>query len=601
MEKDRLSSPPLSLSSLSRLWKALGSLLLLGGVLNILSFYLETPDTFFSSSNSIFSSYTSMTQSEDQAKNQLRQTIEGRPKNNAGTEEFEIGLVDERDAVDLIEEQHRRKLTYDLATLFVGIEQHVNVTLLEEAMGDPNEMKLFQTSDYLKQRDLRKKRPDFDIDPYLAQCEDPKLDSVSSLEKLLRQQVIQNTCSAPVSLKEFICSANCDSDEPELYHKMRLYNMEKYRIAEIWKLCKREYISALIWIENNIPKFIPCGERVIGRSLWGPAQKLISLLSCSIKLPNLLFAFDNSDYAIPKGSKSWINPVPGVVRYAGLPSHPAFLFPVAEYVLATTHCNFKTGNQDSYLKLCKAVDAVASVEACALDFNDRADSIYWRGSFTGNSLEEKFVNFNPRFRLVRDFGMREKPGVRGSPVDIKYDIAFSKGPAPPKSLGQAALSIYRESLTNHVKPHTYCQKKYLLHAEGNSFAGSIGFKLTTESTVLFVDSPFGFHEFYYIHLKRWKHFIPIHADLGNLDDVKAFLETPEGLKVAMMISNNVQQLFNNRTGRLRPESTYCYLTRLFYTLNQTQGDEPTYQNMENAGIPVSKFETMSYYKTMVGS
>eukprot|EP00924_Labyrinthula_sp_SR-Ha-C_P012954 snap_masked-scaffold_12-processed-gene-4.27-mRNA-1 protein AED:1.00 eAED:1.00 QI:0/-1/0/0/-1/1/1/0/372 len=353
--------------------------------------------------------------------------------------------------------------------------------------------------------------------------------------------------------------------------------MRNYTFAELNSLCKTQSISALIWIYENVPKFVSCGSRVVGRTLWNPKTNLVSLLSCSIKLPNLLYAFDNADYAIPPGKKSWLQPLPGVVRYAGLPSHPSFLFPVAEYIRSTTHCH---GIYSSNFQLCKLSDTSNRGTFCERNFSAKDDEVFWRGTLTGNNLNTAYLDFNPRYQLVKKFYGQKY-----------FNIGFSSSKSPLRELE----SWFQSRKKPRVKEVRYCSSKFILHVEGNSFAGSLGYKLSTGSVVLFVDSPFGFHEFYYKRLEPWKHFVPVDADLGNLKEIVQFLiETKEGKEISKEISKNALELFQ-KDGQLSAERNYCYIARLFYTLAQEQDFEPTPDRLKSAGIAVNSFQEFDLF------
>jgi hypothetical protein len=49
------------------------------------------------------------------------------------------------------------------------------------------------------------------------------------------------------------------------------------------------------------------------------------------------------------------------------------------------------------------------------------------------------------------------------------------------------------------------------------------FALLSGSCVLKVESPHRYRQWYYGDLRPWKHFIPVSEDLGDLDDIVAWM------------------------------------------------------------------------------
>ena len=62
--------------------------------------------------------------------------------------------------------------------------------------------------------------------------------------------------------------------------------------------------------------------------------------------------------------------------------------------------------------------------------------------------------------------------------------------------------------------------KYLLHADGHTASWGLAKKLRTGSLIVFQESPRGFREFYYAHLKPYEHYVPLLHDNSNLADVR---------------------------------------------------------------------------------
>lgn len=126
------------------------------------------------------------------------------------------------------------------------------------------------------------------------------------------------------------------------------------------------------------PYFKPCGSRVAGSAAWERTQRIISLLLCTVKIPDILFGFANHDWACPQQSNEvpgWNRPLPGVVRYVGTDSQPSLLFPTGPYVKNTVHCAINS--QSPKVSKCTCLGSNADMYChrngyvCAQEMSDR--------------------------------------------------------------------------------------------------------------------------------------------------------------------------------------------------------------------------------------
>jgi hypothetical protein len=123
--------------------------------------------------------------------------------------------------------------------------------------------------------------------------------------------------------------------------------------------------------------------------------------------------------------------------------------------------------------------------------------------------------------------------------------------------------------------------------------------MSTKSLLLWVESLNRYREFYYEHVRPWKHYVPVSLDLADLDNQVECIATDavaDGL--AKDTAADARELLRTR---LRPAATYCYQLRLLLALEQAMEEPPTRQNMLNAGIPVDKFESIRFLAEMRGT
>jgi len=418
--------------------------------------------------------------------------------------------------------------------------------------------------------------------------DDSKCDSGhSSLENIIDKYIFKFQCTRPMDPEHGFCQLGCDNEEPELEKSFRPYSGGKYTFDHLWKHCQRGTVSVLIWINDNIPRYHICGDRdhVQSRSLFKSTSVLLSAVLCSIKLPGpLLFAIDQQDWAVPHEeghAPGWIQPLPAVLRYVGVDSHPTILLPTNAFAEATTHCMITSSSSKSdFLKVCRSIDE--SPEALHKPWNTRSsDTIFWRGSSTGVPLSLETEDFLPRPAIIKKLW-----DVEG------YDVGFVGGQPP-------AHKAYHQFFETHSKPpisqKEYTNYKFILHADGHTASWGLAQKLSTNTLVILIPSIFGYREFYYKHLKEWEHYLPMESDLSNAKEIRDWLRNEEGEKIAGEIARRARHLI---VTRLRPEATYCYLSRLLISLQGLQKEPANSRALQKHGIPTEKFQVIPQFEIL---
>ena len=174
---------------------------------------------------------------------------------------------------------------------------------------------------------------------------------------------------------------------------------------------------------------------------------------------------------------------------------------------------FATGGYEDQRRL------VAQAPAWA----DRRAVVFWRGSTTGKLRrpppapgEVDDFTWLPRLEMVRR--------ARQSPHAALYDVGVSEivqivgGEEMQARLADADLFRPRAPRA------AFLACRAVLVIDGNSNAWSALFcGLLSGSCVLRVESGPGFRQWYYGRLKPWLHYVPVSADLSDLDDVVAWV------------------------------------------------------------------------------
>jgi hypothetical protein len=156
--------------------------------------------------------------------------------------------------------------------------------------------------------------------------------------------------------------------------------------------------------------------------------------------------------------------------------------------------------------------------ACINDWNGRSDRIFWRGQTTGVGTISKpqmsaaDPDLLPRVRLC--LALKDEPGVDAklSAVSQSSDHALDFD-----RLASAGI------LGEYIAPIAWHGFKFAIDIDGNSNAWSNLFtRLIMGCCVLKIASPLGYRQWYYGELKPWTHYVPVKADLSDLQEMIAW-------------------------------------------------------------------------------
>ncbi len=423
---------------------------------------------------------------------------------------------------------------------------------------------------------LLPRSPVHDISDALAKCSNKDNNDES---KRFHRVLIEKTTAAsasPLSEDEFVCLAQCKIYEPELEFSLRPMMLGKYSFNTLWKQCHEEYIPFLVWIYNGNIKWYKCAKgKLTASTQWLAVRRLLFALSRLVKLPNILFGFDNSDWSVPHHADphtlGWLYTLPAVIRFVGSTSNPSFLWPTAPFLKSTAYCNIDD-NVDKiqiWLSLCREFSTSTNVP-----WKNKKNLLFWRGSPTGMPLYEGYMQF-----LARPAFMEKFQKMQG------YDIAFLEHAVPPYATPHL-MNDYRWA--PGVSRRLFSEYKMLITFDGHTSSWGLIEKLAVQSLLVIHESITGYREFYYKLLEPWVHYVPLSKDMSELDEIRKFImTTKEGDLVAQKIIKNASALIDNR---FRAQDMHCYLYRLLASLASRQDSDPTPENLKNDGIPMDSDE-----------
>lgn len=149
------------------------------------------------------------------------------------------------------------------------------------------------------------------------------------------------------------------------------------------------------------------------------------------------------------------------------------------------------------------------------EWNIRSAKVFWRGSITGNSDKHLATNWRAIPRIAMCIRLRENE---------LFDVALTGEPHQIHDASQAREVLESGLIQSRVGYADFARHRALIDIDGNSSAWSgLMTKLLIRSTVIKVDSLFGYRQWYYDRLIPWKNFIPATDDFENLPAIAEWI------------------------------------------------------------------------------
>ena len=172
-----------------------------------------------------------------------------------------------------------------------------------------------------------------------------------------------------------------------------------------------------------------------------------------------------------------------------------------------------------------------------LDWSARSDEIIWRGSVTGMGLS----SLDPSLQHHPGVVQRLRMATRCLPLDV--DFRFVPGGGGDKLdvvLKKAGL------IAERIPTETWLKHKFAIDIDGFSNAwDNLFHRLLMGCCVLKVGSNFGFKQWYYDQLEPFHHYVPVRADMSDLEEKIDWVRSHDN--EAREIAANGQALANSLT------------------------------------------------------
>lgn len=161
-----------------------------------------------------------------------------------------------------------------------------------------------------------------------------------------------------------------------------------------------------------------------------------------------------------------------------------------------------------------ATDAFAANDAPAWD--DRSDDIVWRGGINGMGA----FSVDPAAANNVGVMQRLRMALKCKDTDVDFKFIYNEIQPQCKVLRSAGLT------GNRVPTNDWGSKKYAIDIDGytNAWCNFMQ-RLKLGCCVLKVDSQFGYYQWYYEKLVPGEHFVPIRADLSDLQEKLDWVRT----------------------------------------------------------------------------
>lgn len=162
----------------------------------------------------------------------------------------------------------------------------------------------------------------------------------------------------------------------------------------------------------------------------------------------------------------------------------------------------------------------AYVAQCAKPWRERKDIIFWRGGSGARRLRTldpaEPLNWDWQQRLMLCAASRKSSHADMLDVGVTHLYPFGE--------------VYLREAIEHagflrpeVQKTQFLDYKYIMDVDGWTNAWSLLDKMIGGAAILKVSSAFGYRQWYYDRLVPWKNFIPLAADLSDLDDVISWI------------------------------------------------------------------------------
>ena len=157
-----------------------------------------------------------------------------------------------------------------------------------------------------------------------------------------------------------------------------------------------------------------------------------------------------------------------------------------------------------------------------IPFAEKADSVFWRGFFSGHYLEDGL--YKTIGTLVERIKHNETDAFEAVQQTSRFrlcTLSRKKDWLDASYCELEKVDLHDHPLVENLQSHPVGKKahfkhKYLIAATGNDYASSLPWMLNTNCLVL-AETPVH-HTYLNAHFKPWEHFVPVDRGFGNLEE-----------------------------------------------------------------------------------
>lgn len=162
----------------------------------------------------------------------------------------------------------------------------------------------------------------------------------------------------------------------------------------------------------------------------------------------------------------------------------------------------------------------AELRGAGKPWREREDKLFWRGSASGRPLPPLLDPVRGPWSWHQRLELCHR--ARQSRFAARIDVALTDHLAILDE--EAGKRIEAAGFMGASLPkRTFLDYRYLVDVDGFSNSWGLLEKLLMGATVLKIGSAFGYRQWYYDRLEPWLHYVPVAADLSDLDEVLARL------------------------------------------------------------------------------
>ncbi len=287
------------------------------------------------------------------------------------------------------------------------------------------------------------------------------------------------------------------------------------------------------------------------KNVW-PCASRIYILNNQVFIQNI------ADYPLSRSNSKAIFCLHEFTKYVTFPDIDVILTAFEQFGLPNVNlsapvfavCKLK-GNKQAvlYPELTMIGRRQAQIESILKyrisdQWNKKSDLAFWRGSTTGGGYD---THTNLRQKIVA-LSMKKPDYI---------EAAFS----PYKQNKYKYIKNYR--LEGNIEVSDQLKYKYLIAADGNTFASSLGWQLLSNSVVFKNNSKW--IEWYYDAIKPYEHYIPYKRDASDL--IQKIQWAKEHDAEAKRIAENATDFF---LYNLMIEDVIVYIYHLFHEYAKLQ-------------------------------